>query len=395
MNRPGYQTGVDILTANAGVYKHLRFGLVTNNAAVTSQLQLSRVALINAGFNIVKLFAPEHGISALGADGSYQNSGKDETTGLPVISLYGAHLVPNNADMDGIDAVIYDLPDVGCRFNTYHWTLSYILEACAQRSLPLYIADRPNMISGNMELTEGPMLDESTCSSFIGRWNIPVRHGCTIGELALLWNKQRNINADVTVVVLKNWNRSLFYDELGVPFIPTSPAINSFNTALLYPGTGFLEGVNVSEGRGTDRPFSICGAPWINPHELHDLITSFEIQGLATLPFSFRPISGKYALLQCHGLQFYITQKSQFKSVSAGLWLLWALYHLYGNHLQPHLYKSHANPSGKRHLEMLTGIEAVWPLIKSPKDVFKEKMALLTATQRWNQLVTPYLLYPA
>lgn len=394
MNRFGYQTGIDILVANAAAYKHLRFGLITNNAAVTSQLQLSRTALIDAGFKIVKLFAPEHGISALGEDGTYQNDDTDITTGLPVISLYGDHLIPTDEDMSGIDAVIYDLPDVGCRFYTYQWTLSYMLEACARKQLPIYIADRPNMISGAMQLNEGPMLDESACSSFIGRWNIPVRHGCTIGELTLFWNKHRNINADVTVIPLKNWKRSLFYDELGIPFIPTSPTINSFNTAMLYPGTGFLEGVNVSEGRSTDRPFSICGAPWINPHELHDLITSLQIPGLATLPFSFRPVSGKYALLQCHGLQFYITQKSQFKSVSAGLWLLWSLYHIYGSHLQPHLYKTLANPSGKRHLEMLTGIEAIWTLIKSPQEVFKEKIALLTATQEWNQLVAPFLLYP-
>ena len=178
------QYGIDVFLQQAPAYKNKRIGLITNNAATTNQGIMSRVALLQHGFNLVKLFSPEHGIGTNGADGVAQQNNNDSITGLPVISLYGDQLAPHANDLDDLDLIVFDIPDVGCRFYTYLWTMTYVMEACAANQKPLLILDRPNPIGNDLEHAEGPFLDEATCTSFIGRWSIPVKHCCTLGELA-------------------------------------------------------------------------------------------------------------------------------------------------------------------------------------------------------------------
>ncbi|MEO7312037.1 MAG: DUF1343 domain-containing protein [Chitinophagaceae bacterium] len=266
--------GIDTLVAVASRYKNLRIGLVTNDAAPSVDGRQSRVALLQAGFHIAILFSPEHGLGATGADGSFQQNTIDELTGLPLTSLYGKHLQPTEADLADYDLMIFDLPDFGCRFYTYQWTLRYIMEACSAFNKPLIVCHRPNPLSGNLALAEGPMLDID-CASFIGRWDIPIRHSCTIGELASFWNVQQSLHVDLTVMRLQNWNRSQFFADHEMPFVPPSPGITDAETALLYPGTGLLEGINVNEGRGTTKPFKILGAPWVNPGPLIMLFQNY------------------------------------------------------------------------------------------------------------------------
>jgi uncharacterized protein YbbC (DUF1343 family) len=248
--------GIDSLLKQINSFKNVRFGLVTNNAAKTSQGILSRVALLHAGFNITRLFSPEHGLTAQGEDGVYQTDSIDPLTLLPVTSLYGDHLMPTAEDMADIDMLLFDIPDIGCRFYTYLWTMTYVMEACALNNKPLIIPDRPNPIGGDMKKAEGPMLDEKNCSSFIGRWDIPIRHSCTLGELATFFSVTRKIDVDLSVIKSHNWNRNKLASENNYTFVPASPAISSIETALCYPGTGLLEGININEGRGSGKAFT-------------------------------------------------------------------------------------------------------------------------------------------
>ena len=257
--------GIDLLLTQAANYTAKRMALVCNNASLTNTGITTRAALLQKGFTLVKLFSPEHGLTATGEDGSFQNDSIDTATGLPVISLYGNHLAPLQKDLEDIDVVVFDIPDIGCRFYTYLWTMTHVMESCAANNKELIITDRPNPITGNPLLAEGPMLDEKNCSSFIGRYAIPVRHSCTLGELALYFAAFKIKNLRLTVIPVQNWQRN---QSSGFIFTPTSPAIQNQHTALLYPGMGLLEGINVNEGRGTNQPFNCCGAPWINENDL-------------------------------------------------------------------------------------------------------------------------------
>jgi len=384
--------GIDTLLEYAARYKSNRVGLVTNNAATTVDGRPSRVALLQSGFNITKLFSPEHGLDAAGADGSFQHNITDAVTGLSVISLYGNHLAPSEADLADIDLLIFDLPDVGCRFYTYQWTLTYLMEACAAYGKPLIVCDRPNPLSGNFSLAEGPMLDNE-CSSFIGRWNIPLRHSCTIGELAGYWNKSQQLNIDLTIMSLLNWNRNQFFTDLNIPFVPTSPGIPDAETALLYPGTGLLEGINVNEGRGTNTPFKICGAPWIDARQLSDAVNALDLPGIKSLPCYYTPAWGRYANENCNGIKLTVEDAAVFRPVLTGLWLLHLLLQLYPEQAAPSLYPTVANPGGGGHLEKLTGYKDVWNMLRMDTGSFKHLTSSITNVQAWQNEVGQSLLY--
>lgn len=196
--------GIDTFLQQCELYKSRRLGLVTNNAAFTSDGLLSRLALLKNEFNLKKIFSPEHGISVKGEDGVYQKHSIDIKTDLPIISLYSDRLMPTEEDLSDIDVVLFDIPDVGCRFYTYLWTMTYVMEACAKYKKQLIILDRPNPIGGSLNMAEGPMLDEINCSSFIGRWSIPIRHCCTIGELANYFSAKKINGIDLKIISVKN-----------------------------------------------------------------------------------------------------------------------------------------------------------------------------------------------
>ena len=232
----GVKLGIDRFLSDHRSLGGRRFGLVTNNSACTSSYVPSRQALLFAGYTITTLFSPEHGLQTSGADGTQMADGIDALTKLPIISLYGEQLEPAKSTLSSIDAVLLDLPDVGCRCYTYLWTLSHVMEACARHGKPLIVLDRPNPVSGILGLAEGPRLNERECSSFIGRWNIPLRHSCTFGELALLWRSTRLPELDLEVIPAHGWRRTMFYHDWSESFVPTSPAIANFEACLGYSG---------------------------------------------------------------------------------------------------------------------------------------------------------------
>ena len=380
--------GLDNLLLQKNKFKHLRIALVTNNAATTSSGEQGRSALLKAGFNITKLFSPEHGLTAKGEDGTYQSNSIDSVTKLPVISLYGDHLIPTEEDLTDSDIVLFDIPDVGCRFYTYLWTMTYVMEACAVYKKPFIIPDRPNPISGDIDKSEGPILDEKNCSSFTGRWNIPLRHSCTLGELATYFAKTRIKNLNLEIIRVQNWNRNQTAPEAGWHFVSASPAINDVETALLYPGMGLLEGINVNEGRGTEWPFKICGAPCINAVQLTDAFNKLKLPGVKTEVINYSPERGLYTGENCNGLKFAITDIHSFRPVQTGLQLLQLIISLYPEHCKERLYPTVANPSGSGHLDKLSGVYQSFEKIKKG-----ELPSTKLLESDWKEIIQPYLLY--
>lgn len=362
-----------------------RVGLVTNDVALTSTLAPGRVALQDAGVRLVRLFSPEHGLSAQGRDGSYQGDAIDELTGLPVTSLYGDSLAPDATSLDGLDAVAIDLPDVGCRFYTYIWTMSHVLEACDAAGIPVVVLDRPNPLGGRNEHVEGPLLDPS-CASFVGRWPLPVRHGLTMGELALLWHAEGRIRTAPHVVTVDGWSRSEHELGSGRPWVPPSPGMPSAHTAALYPGLGLLEGINVSDGRGTAVPFRALGAPWIDPVVLWRAFEGLGLPGVAAVPYAFTPSAEKYAGELCPGLLLTVTDIEALRPVRTGVELVALIMRLWPEHVTEHHYTTLANPSGTRHLDLLLGVP-------DAADRLRAGTLPLDAPQGWAQHTAPIRLY--
>jgi uncharacterized protein YbbC (DUF1343 family) len=379
--------GIDSFLETTEHDKTLRYGLVTNNAALTNEGILTREALLKNEFNLVKIFSPEHGIKVKGFDGAFQDHEKDLVTGLQIISLYGDRLAPTEEDLSDVDIVLFDIPDIGCRFYTYLWTMTYVMEACAAFGKPLIVLDRPNPIGGDIAMIEGPMLDEENCSSFIGRWSIPVRHSCTLGELALYFS-QKKINGHH---LKKNTVQNSTRDQLaGTPmfeFQPTSPAIIDIATAFVYPGMGLLEGISVNEGRGTEKPFMQFGAPWIKADKLHEQLFEKVFFGIKTKPCSFIPAGSLYKGEECHGLELVITDEKTFYPVSFGIKLISLLLELYPTQVKERLYHTNANPSGAGHLDKLIGIKDSFDLLRSGSTIDTDVSA------SWSNEMSPYYLY--
>jgi len=387
------QFGIDHLLTLSPDWRKARIGLVTNNAATTSTGEPSRAALIRHGFNLVRLFSPEHGLSTAGADGVAQAGGVDPLTGLQVVSLYGDHFRPTMEELADLDLILFDIPDAGCRFYTYLWTMTHVMEACAEAGKKLIVLDRPNPLSGSLEKTEGPLLDEVHCASFIGRWNIPVRHSCTLGELALYFRSTHVPSLELEIINVLHWDRQQTIDQSGWLFVPTSPAIRDTETIALYPATCFLEGVNVNEGRGTADDFKICGAPWIDAAKLSALFNNQAFPGITATAIRYTPEWGVYAGEQCHGLRFHITDEALFRPVETGIGLIALLQRIYPADLAERRYITAANPEGKGHLDRLSGVHLAWQKIISGElpDALAETANLFRIG--WEERISAFLLY--
>lgn len=384
--------GIDILLDSSPTWKTDRIGLVTNHAATTNRLVSSRQALGKHGFNIQKLFSPEHGLDVLGADGHAMKDGADGLTGLPIISLYSNKLAPSEEDLSDIDLVLFDIPDIGSRFYTYLWTMTYVMEACASSGKKLVILDRPNPISGMSALVEGPIVAIAQ-SSFIGRWPIPIRHSCTLGELALYFNTVRDIKCQLEVIKCEGWNRTYFQPDWGMPFVPTSPAIRHFESMLLYPGLCLLEATNISEGRGTKDAFCIVGAPWINGEILANRLSDIVTDELQISSYRFTPIENKYQGQECKGIRIAVKQPAFFQPVFFGLMLIKLIAQLYPAHFQWSPYPTLVNQNGRQHLDKLLGIPNSELLFELPLPTFIAEITKLTKCSEWNERVEQFLLY--
>lgn len=384
--------GVDQLISQSVPWKSQRLALLTNQAATTNKGIHSRKALIENGFQLKLLFSPEHGLDMKGEDGKLMQDGIDTLTGLPIISLYGKKLAPNENDLSEIDIVLFDIPDIGARFYTYLWSLTYLMEACANSGKKLIVLDRPNPISGNMALAEGPVMQEAA-ASFIGRWPIPIRHSCTLGELATYFKYKRNIGIDLEIIPCKNWDRNEFQPNWGTDFVATSPAIQDFESMLLYPGLCLLEATNISEGRGTDRAFRIAGAPWMNGRIIANLFNQLGLEDIKAKPISFQPVEGKYKGQLCEGIEFNIIDRNYFQSVSNGLLLINLIKSMYPKNFAWSTYPTEVNPTGKNHLDKLLGLVNSESLFNLPLQQFLPSIIKITNNAGWQKEIAPYLIY--
>ena len=384
--------GIDEIIHQNPSWKTKRIGLVTSNAATTNNGALSRTALLQAGFTIVCLFSPEHGITATAPDGEAQQNSMDPITGLPVVSLYGPRCMPTTQDLENIEIVLFDIPDIGARFYTYLWTLTYVLEACALNKKECIVLDRPNPVSGNFDAAEGPFLEDTT-SSFIGRWNIPIKHSCTLGELALYFNGTKKLSANLTVIPVKNWDRDSFVSAWGTDFVATSPAIQNHNSMLLYPGLCLLEATNISEGRGSQYSFETAAAPWMQTNEITSFINQSFGDEIKASGISFTPTSGKYANTLCKGIHFEVIDPAYYKPVFFGLLLLHIIRAKHPQHFLWEPYKTAVNPSGENHLDKLLGINNAQKLFDLTLPQFVATCTKITHTPNWQEQMIPYLLY--
>lgn len=325
------RAGVDVLESSGfAAVKGKRVALLTNATGLTRDGRTTASVLLSekakaAGVKLVRLFSPEHGIAA--ALDEKVPDGVDPQTGLPVVSLYGETRRPAPADLARLDAVVVDLQDAGVRFYTYLTTLGYVMEECAKAKVGVVVLDRPNPIGG--EVVEGPPADADRLS-FTAVHTLPVRSGMTIGETARMLNEERGIDAALTVVALRGWKRSLWYDETGLPWVNPSPNLRSVTQAALYPGVALLEFTNLSVGRGTDAPFELLGAPWIDAERLARTLNVRGIPGVRFAPVAFTPASSRYAGETCRGLRMAVTDRAALRPVALGLEIATALRDLHG-----------------------------------------------------------------
>lgn len=301
-----------------------RIGLLCNPASIDTNFRHVR-ELINRKFpgRLQALYSPQHGFFAEKQDNMIESDDMtDPMLEIPVLSLYGKTRIPDKKMFYPIDVLIVDLQDVGTRVYTFIYTMSYCLEAAKKFGKKVLVLDRPNPVSGS--ITEGNCLT-SECTSFVGRYPIPMRHGLTIGELSLLFNKEYGINCDLEVIPMKGWNRKMFFQDTGLAWIPPSPNLPSPLSAMVYTGQVLWEGTNVSEGRGTTQPFEIFGAPFINTKLLLSTLGGNRLPGATLRPVVFEPTSSKWKGSRCKGFQIHVTDPYKFKPYITTLRLLQAV----------------------------------------------------------------------
>lgn len=321
-------TGLDVLAEeNFATLQDKRIGLITNHTGLARDGRRNVDLMLEAGVKVTGLFSPEHGIGGREDQPDVPHS-TDPATGIPIWSLYlGEKRRPTDEMLRDVDALVFDIQDIGARFYTYISTMGYAMEEAARRGLPFFVLDRPNPITG--VYVEGPMLDPDQLS-FVGYFPLPLRHGMTAGELARMFNEENRIGADLRVVQMKNWRRGDWFDSTGLMWVDPSPNMRSFHAALLYPGVAMLEASrNYSVGRGTDAPFEQIGADWIRGRELAAYLNTRFVPGVRFYPTRFRPASSRFADTPIEGVRFVITDREAFSAESLGLEIAAAVLQLF------------------------------------------------------------------
>jgi uncharacterized protein YbbC (DUF1343 family) len=314
------RTGLEQLLARPGILRGRRVGLIANPTAVTPDLTHAAMALLKTrAIRLQALFGPEHGIWADAQDLIEVEDSRDPKTGLPVFSLYGRTRVPTAEMLQGVDALVFDIQDVGSRYYTFIYTMLHAMEACAAHGKMLVVLDRPNPIDG--ATLEGNVL-AGAFRSFVGQHPLAARHGMTVGELALMFQDELRLDLELHVVKLKNWRRRASFEETGLPWVMPSPNMPTVDTASVYPGGCLIEGTNLSEGRGTTRPFELVGAPWLDAWALSDEMNRERLPGVRFRAAYFTPTFQKHAGQLCAGVGVHVTDRRQFPAFLAYLLLI-------------------------------------------------------------------------
>ena len=371
-------TGVDRLERDLfGTLAGQRVGLVTNQTGRTRSGVTTLDLLHQAPeVDLRRLFSPEHGMR--GELDTQVADDLDPVTGLTIYSLYGNTRRPTAAMLEGLDVMVIDLQDVGARFYTYATTMAYVMESAAKQGLRVVVLDRPNPVNGLA--VEGPVLDESA-RGFTGYHSMPVRHGLTLGELAMVFNDEREIQVELEVVAMEGWRRELWFDETGVPWVSPSPNLRTVGQTVLYPGIGAIEGTNISVGRGTDTPFEQIGAPWVEGVRLSRFLNDRGLPGVRFYPVEFRPTSSAFAHELCRGVHLIVTNRDVLRPVRVGLEIAAALHLL------------HAAAFDLDAAARLLGSQDALDRIKAGDDPADIAASWSEEEREWRGRVAPFLLY--
>ncbi len=342
--------GIDVLIEkNIGLLKGKRVGLITNQTGVNHRLEAT-VDLLHKHpkIRLVALFGPEHGLRGMIEAGQNIPSSRDKHTGLPIYSLYGSKKRPTEEMLRGLDTLIFDIQDIGVRWYTYISTMALAMEEAGKRQIEFIVLDRPNPLGGL--LIEGPILNPNL-KSFLGLYPTTAVHGMTIGELANLYKGEKKLPVKLQVIRMEGWNRSMTWDDTGLTWVPTSPWIPTAETAMLYPGTGFLgETGLVSIGIGYTLPFQIVGAPWISSHKLATEMRKKNLPGVVFRPFFFEPFFGKFHGKKCQGVQIHIVDSHKVMPLATAMHLLQTITEHY-----PKKFKSLFTESRRKSLDRHMG----------------------------------------
>ncbi|WP_313131071.1 exo-beta-N-acetylmuramidase NamZ family protein [Anaerocolumna sp.] len=357
--------GIDQIDKYMYLFEGKRVGLITNPTGVNSELE-STIDILHRKVNLVRLFSPEHGVRGDIQAGETVENYVDESTSLPVITLYGKNKKPSKEMLEDIDILAMDIQDVGSRLYTYLYTMSYCMQGCAQFGKTFVLFDRPNPIGG--ESVEGNMIQERF-TSFVGLHPITYRYGLTIGELAEFFNKEFHIQCDLKVIPMEGWTRSMFYEDTNLAWILPSPNMPTVDTAFVYNATCIFEGTNISEGRGTAKPFEFVGAPWLNAGRLAEVMNDLKLEGVAFRPAYFTPTFSKHVNELCRGIQLHVTNRRTFCAVKTGLHLLEEIKRMSGEKFQ---FLPAFSEKGKPMIDYNTGSDYIRTQDFSAKEVYEQ-----------------------
>lgn len=380
-----------ILDEKVASLKGMRVGLVCNPASVNHQFQhAADLFYENEQINLTALFGPQHGIRGDVQDNMIETSHiVDSQTEIPIYSLYSETREPTEEMLSSIDALVFDLQDVGCRVYTFIYTMAMCMRACAKYGKKMFVLDRPNPING-IDI-EGNLL-EAGHESFVGMYPIPMRHGLTVGELAKLFNSDFELHCDLEIVTMDNWKREDYYDETDAPWVMPSPNMPTVDTSVVFPATVYLEGTQVSEGRGTTRPFEIVGAPFINALEFSDALTSLELAGVIFRPTNFLPTFQKFANEGCGGVFLHVTDREVFEPVITGLAIIKTVFDLYIKDFKwknpPYEYVYDRNP-----FDVIAGTTKIRESFEQRKSIKEIKSSWQTDLQEFSKTREKYFLY--
>ncbi len=371
--------------------KGLRVGLICNQASVNHKFHhFADIFHETPEIDMKALFGPQHGIRGDVQDNMIETSHSiDSKTGLPVYSLYSDTREPTEAMLADIDALVFDLQDIGGRVYTFIYTMANAMAACAKFGKKMYVCDRPNPINGTD--IEGSLLEEGH-ESFVGQYPIPMRHGMTVGELAKLFNKEFRINCDLTVIEMEGWRRDLYFDETNAPWVIPSPNMPTVDTAIVFPGTVYFEGTQVSEGRGTTRPFEYVGAPYIDANDYADVLQTLELTGVTFRSTNFLPTFQKYANEVCGGVFLHVTNRDIFEPVITGIAMIKTIFDMYSADFDwkspPYEYVYDRNP-----FDVIAGTTKLREQFEKGATIDEIKDSWKSDEEAFAKMRKPYLIY--
>ena len=379
-------TGLDRIGAYAGLFRGRRVGIITNHTAYGSDGKyIVDVFRAIDGVTVAALFSPEHGLWGTEQAGIKTDGQLHPVYKLPIRSLYGKTRKPTPDMLADIDVLVFDIQDIGARFYTYIYTMSLAMEAAAENGKRFVVLDRPNPITGRH--VSGTVL-EPELSSFVGMFQMPVRHGMTAGELAKMFNEQgwlaNKVRANLAVVPMKGWSRRMWYDQTGLRFIKPSPNMPDLETAAIYPGLCLLEGTNVSEGRGTSKPFRQFGAPWIDSKRLAERLNNLNLPAMRFEPTRFKPTSSKYKGQTCNGIQIVTTDRDRLEPYYSGVQIVNEIYRMHTDKFEWKI----------GHFDRLCGTRKVRKAITSGNSLTELRREWEAKVKSFRKIRDKYLIYP-